>query len=82
MWQEVNILNSSKAIPEADLPVKLLKDDKDFFAAYITKYFSDSLKSTNFPNYQKLASITPVFKKNARTSKNNQKLISVFASYL
>ena len=49
--KEVNILNSSKAIPEADLPVKLLKDDKDFFAAYITKYFSDSLKSTNFPNY-------------------------------
>ena len=49
--KEVNILNSSKAIPEADLPVKLLKDDKDFFAAYITKYVSDSLKSTNFPNY-------------------------------
>ena len=49
--KEVNILNSSKAIPAADLPVKLLKDDKDFFAAYITKYFSDSLKSTNFPNY-------------------------------
>ena len=49
--KEVNILNSSKAIPEADLTVKLLKDDKDFFAAYITKYFSDSLKSTNFPNY-------------------------------
>ena len=49
--KEVNILNSSKAIPEADLPVKLLKDNKDFFAAYIPKYFSDSLKSTKFPNY-------------------------------
>ena len=39
--KEINILNSSKAIQEADLPVKLLKDNKDFFAAYIAKYFND-----------------------------------------
>ena len=60
-----NILNSLKAIQEADLSVKLLKDNKDFFAAYIAKYFNDSLKSAKFPNCLKLASITPVFKKNA-----------------
>ena len=38
--KEITILNSSKAIQEADLPVKLLKDNKDFFAAYIAKYFT------------------------------------------
>ena len=37
--KENNILNSSKAIQEADLPVKNLY--KDFFAAYIAKYFND-----------------------------------------
>ena len=75
--KEINILNSSKAIQEADLPVKLLKDNKDFFAAYIAKYFNDSLKSAKFPNCLKLASITPVFKKNARTSKSNYRPVSV-----
>ena len=65
------ILNSSKAIQEADLPVKLVKDNKDFYASYIAKYFNDSLKSA------KLASVTPVFKKNARTSKNNCRPVSV-----
>ena len=76
--KENNILNSSKAIQEADLPVKLSKDNKDFFAAYRAKYFNDSLKSAKFPNCLKLASITPVFKKNARTSKSNYRPVSVF----
>ena len=40
------------------------------FAAYIAKYFNDFLKSAKFLYYLKLASISPVFKKNARTSKN------------
>ena len=74
--KEINILNSSKAIQEADLPVKLLKDNKDFFAAYIAKYFNDSLKSAKFPNCLKLTSITPVFKKNARTSNSNYRPVS------
>ena len=52
--KETNILNSSKAIQEADLPMKLLKDNKDCFAAYIAKHFTDSLKSEKL----KLASIT------------------------
>ena len=49
--KEINILNSSKAIQEADLPVKLWKDNKDFFAANIAKYFNDSLKNAKFPNF-------------------------------
>ena len=75
--KEINILNSSKAIQEADLPAKLLKDNKYFFAAYIAKYFNDSLESAMFPNCLKMASITSVFKKNARTSKNNYRPVSV-----
>ena len=68
---EINILNSSKAIQEDDLPVKHLKDNKDVCASYIAKDFNDSLKSAKFRNWLKLASIIPAFKKNARTSKNN-----------
>ena len=35
LTEEINVLNSSRAIQEADLPVKLLKDNKDFFTVYI-----------------------------------------------
>ena len=65
---------SSKAIEEADLPVKFLKG---FFAASKTKCFNDTFKSAKFPNCLKLASITPVFKKNARTSKSIFRLVNV-----
>ena len=75
--EEINIPNSSKAIQEADLPVKLLRDNTDFFAAYRAKYFNDYLKSAKFTNCLKLASITPVFKKNARLSINNNRPVSL-----
>ena len=75
--KEINIFNSSKAIQETDLPVKLFKYNKDFFVAYIGKYFNDFLKSTNFPNCLMLASITPFFNKNACTSKKNYRPVSV-----
>ena len=54
-----------------------MRDNEDVFAAYIAKYFNDSLKSEKFPNCLNLASITTVFKKNARTSKNNYRLVRV-----
>ena len=46
--KEINILNNSKAIQQADLPVKYLKDNKKVFAADIAKYFNDSLTSAKF----------------------------------
>ena len=74
--KEVNILNSSKEIQEVDLSVKLLKDNKNFFAAYITRYLNDFLKSPKLPNCLKLATIISVFKKNAPTSKNNYRPVN------
>ena len=65
--KEINILHSSKVIQEADLPIKLLKDNTNFFTVYMAKHFNNSLKNEKFPNCLKLASVTPVFKKNART---------------
>ena len=70
--KEINIRNSSKAIQKADLPVKLLKDNKDFFAACKAKYFNDSLKSAKFPSWHLLLQFS-----NARTSKNKYRPVSV-----
>ena len=75
--KEFNILNSTKAIQEADPPVKLLKDNKDCFAAYIAKCFNDYLKSTNFPNCLKLASIDLIFKKMHLKTKSSYRPVIV-----
>ena len=47
--KEINILNSSKAKQEADLPVKLLKNNKDFFPAYIAKIFQRLFEKCKAP---------------------------------
>ena len=51
--KETSILNSSKAVVEVDLLVKLLNHSKDF-RAYITKFFNNPLKSAKFPNWHVL----------------------------
>ena len=67
----------SKAIQESEIPVKIIKANFSFFAEAICFYFSKSLESGKFMNCLKLANITPVFKKGARTSKNNYRPVSI-----
>ena len=70
------MLDVSKAIQESDIPVKIIKANENFFAEAICFYFNKSLENGKFPNCLKLANITPVFKKGARTSKNNYRPVS------
>ena len=42
-----------------------------FSQKYLNKYFNYFLDKVKFPNYPKLANITPLFKEGARTSKKN-----------
>ena len=44
------MLDSSKAIQESDIPVKLIKEDSDLFAEIICKYFSESFEKSKFPD--------------------------------
>ena len=71
------MLDVSKAIQESDIPVKIIKVNENFFAEAICFYFNKSLENGKFPNCLKLANITPVFKKGARTSKNNYRPVSI-----
>ena len=41
--EEIQMLDSSKAIQESDIPVKLIKEINDLFAEIICKYFNESL---------------------------------------
>ena len=68
---EIKILDVLKAIQENDILVKIIKANENFFAVAICFYFNKALENGKFPNCLKLANITPVFKKDPRTSKNN-----------
>ena len=71
------MLNVSKTIQESDIPVKIIKANENFFAEAVCFYFNKALENGKFPNCLKLANITPVFKKGARTSKNNYRPVSI-----
>ena len=75
------MLDVSTVIQKSDIPVKIIKANENFFAEVICFYFNKSLGNCKFPNCQKLAIITPVLKKNARTSKNNYRPVSIVLAF-
>ena len=58
---EIKVLDVSKATQESDIPVKIIKVHENFFVEAICFYFNKSLENSKFPNFLKLANITPVF---------------------
>ena len=78
---EIKVLDVSKAIQESDVPIKNIMTNENYFAEAICFYFNKSLENDKFPNCLKLANITPVFKKAARTSKNNYRPVSILTVF-
>ena len=70
-------MDSAKAIQESHIPVRLIKGNSDLFAKVICKYFNESLEKSKFPDCLKLVNVIPVFKKGARTSKSNDRSVSI-----
>ena len=66
---ETKVLDVSKVIQESDVPVKMIKANKNFFAELTCFYFNKSLENGKFPNCLKLVNITAVFKIGKSTSK-------------
>ena len=60
--KEIKNLNTKKAAPQDDIPVKILKLKNDIFSQYLSQIFSKSIEAANFPNESKYADITPVYK--------------------
>ena len=48
-----------------------MKDNLDIFPQVMTKYFNDTVNTSEFPSAMKLADVIPVFKKNERSIKEN-----------
>ena len=75
--KEIKKLNSNKAVQDTDIPVKILKENAQFFAEYIYLQFNEAIESPKFPDFFKFANITPAFKQGSRNQKDNYRPISI-----
>ena len=55
----------------------MLKDHRDLFGKKLTTDFNDAIKTGVFPENQKNADITPIFKTNGRLVKCNYRPVSI-----
>ena len=62
---------------DSDIPINVTKDNADILIPILLEEFNKSLALGKFPASMKLANITPVFKKDDRTDKNNYRPISI-----
>lgn len=60
-----------------EIPVKIIKENKNLLAEPLSKLFSDSIKDAVFPNRLKLANIIPIHKSGSKTNISNYRPISI-----
>ena len=70
-------LSSNKASQETDLPVRVAKENAEYFAEIICSQSNESINSSKFSLSFKLANVTPVFKYQSRNHKNNYRPVSI-----
>ena len=75
--REILNLDISKANPIDAIPAKILKSNHDIFAPKILIDFNTSIETGVFPKNQKLADVSPVFKKSDKHDKGNYRQVSI-----
>ena len=75
--KEVNKLSIKKASQTLDMPVKIIKENKDLISHFVYNNFNNALSSSQYPNGLKYADVTPVFKKDDKSDKGNYKPMSI-----
>ena len=58
--REISNINSKKATPKGDKPVKILKWNSGIIAPVLTECFNQIIKNSTFPNELKNADTSPV----------------------
>ena len=75
--KEIGNLNESKSSPIESIPAKILKENFDIIGPKILIDFNSSIKTGIFPQNQKLADVTPIFKKVDKHLKGNYRPVSI-----
>ena len=71
--KEIWKLDPRKVTQNTDIPVAILKQNSDVFGNYICDFFNECVDKGVFLYILKNANITPVFKKDFRGSKDNDR---------
>ena len=77
MKRETNNINSKKATPKGDIPVKILKWNSDIIAPALTECYNQNVKNSTYPNELKNADISPIYKKKHCHNKSNYRPVSI-----
>ena len=76
-FKEVALLSDKKASQASDIPVKIIKENRDLIAYIILHNFNNTLSCSEYPASLKYADITPIFEKDDKTDKTNYRPISI-----
>ena len=77
--KEIKNLNTEKAPPQDDIPVKILKLNNDILSQYLSQIFHERIEAANFPSELKYVDITPVYEKNNGHKKEDDKPVSIIS---
>ena len=70
-------LNLNKAVQDSNIPVKILKENTDFFTDYIYLQFNEAVDPLKSAGFLKSADISAAFKEGSRNKKENYRPFSI-----
>ena len=73
----IKTLNTKKACPDGDIPVKLIKMNEGIFSRLMFQNFNQSLVNGEFPHCLKQAEVIPVFKNKEKLHKSNNRPVNI-----
>ena len=78
-------MQNAKACPSSDIPYKIDKENADIYTNYLPLGFNDSVTSSAFPTFFKIANITSISQKEKSTrieAVDRQTLSQIYQKYL
>ena len=75
--QFITGLSANKAVQDNNIPVKVLKENGNFFPGQITLQFSEGIYWSKYAESFKLANVTPAFKLDSRNLTDNYRSVSI-----
>ena len=73
----INSLNTSEAIQQNYIPVKIVKANRDNFSEFIMQNFNENISTARFVDILKSVVVKLVFKKKSRIDKENYRPVSI-----
>ena len=76
----IESLDTKKPTTYNNIPTKIIVENADIFSPILTMFCNQSSESSSFPDSLKHADVTPVFKKDNATLKDNYRPVSILPS--